>query len=81
MHNCELFSVLTLLSLAGVTGPMMGGGDQIMTLKFQVNSTVIPLYKNREKRIFEFGDRVIGSKIKVVESGRYDLSKHVREGH
>ena len=24
----------------------------------QVNSIVIPIYKNREKRIFEFGDRL-----------------------
>ena len=57
------------------------------------------MYKNREKRIFEFADRfdppqcgvhidpqnlkipIIESKIKVVESGRYDLSKLVREGH
>ena len=34
------------------------GGNQIWMLKPQVNFNVIPIYKNREKRIFEFGDRL-----------------------
>jgi len=34
------------------------GGNQIWMLKPQVNFNVIPIYKSREKRIFEFGDRL-----------------------
>ena len=37
---------------------LVSWGNQIWMLKPQVNFNVIPIYKNREKRIFEFGDRL-----------------------
>ena len=36
---------------------LVGGGTKSWIWKTQANSIVIPIYKNREKRIFEFGDR------------------------
>ena len=59
-HISNSLAWVRLAKLAGNLKilPSYGGGTKSWIWKTQVNSIVTPIYKNREKRFFEFGVRL-----------------------